>query len=209
VPTIANNCTILSLLYPVLCIFHTIPFARMGPPISQAIHLLFAIPFLPRLLPTWHSVPLPDTPAPGASTASTVKAFLNRFSNMTLSEPPTSPPKTGNGDGQNRRKLSSSTSDTASTRSKSPSPPVGRRRSHTVPWRKDDPEALPRKLLEILEEFVREYLPRRVDVDDQEWAQGLILDEHLPPLLMLMARGASGSEPVRAFLKQSLLPPDL
>ncbi|WWC96479.1 hypothetical protein V866_003347 [Kwoniella sp. B9012] len=198
------------LLYPILCHFYNIPFIDLSPPLSHAIHVLLSIPFLTRLLPTWHSVPSapPSPPISNASPTSSMKNLLSKLSNMSTSQ-------------NHNKKSASSSSPTGESlippnHRKTPSPSSSRRSSGstttnrpTVPSPStQDPSALPTRLLKILDHFFDTYLPWPKKPDDT-LPQGLVPDEMLPPLLLLLTRAAAGSEPIRVILKDTLLPSTL
>ena len=63
-----------SLLAPTLSIFHTLPLSDLVPPLSTAMHVLLAIPFLPRLLSTWTSVPASLSTSTSTESASQFEA---------------------------------------------------------------------------------------------------------------------------------------
>lgn len=71
-----------------------------------------------------------------------------------------------------------------------------------------DPTTLPKRVMKILEDFFDTFLPFPKKPDD-ELPQRLVLDEVLPPVLLLLTRAAVGSEPMRTCLKESLLPSNL
>ncbi|KAK4688560.1 hypothetical protein P7C73_g1537, partial [Tremellales sp. Uapishka_1] len=77
--------------------------------------------------------------------------------------------------------------------------------------RTTDVTGTPSRLLAILEEFFQTHLPfpRHPDDEDPDSASGAAIDEALPPLLLLLTRACHGSEDVRDFLKDRLLPPNL
>jgi len=170
------------------------------PPLSYAINLLWTIPFPPRLLPTWYSVP-EQPPAEPSSTS--MRTFLAKLSSKTSVLPSGS------------RKSSVDSGSGVNHPGRTPSPPspasarVGpTKRSATVVPSRIDPKVLPSRLLLIFDRFCDAYIPFPKKPDD-ELQQGLVLDESLPPLLLLLGRAARGSDPVRAYLKQKLLPANL
>ncbi|OCF35034.1 hypothetical protein I316_03074 [Kwoniella heveanensis BCC8398] len=192
------------LLYPTICQFYAIPFIDISPPLSHAIHVLLAIPFTSRLLPTWHSVPIPSSPSQSPATpspTSSMKTFLNKLSNMSspsaigrrASGDALSPPRQGQGKTESP---SSSRRGSGSSSTSRPAVPVTS--SH-------DPSALPARLIRIFDHFFDTYLPWPRKPDDP-LPQGLAMDELLPPLLLLLTRAAAGSEPIRLYLKETLLP---
>ncbi|KAK8858858.1 hypothetical protein IAR55_003088 [Kwoniella newhampshirensis] len=199
-----------ALLYPVLCVFYAIPIIDLSPPMSYITHVLLSIPFHPRILPTWHCVP--ESPSPSASSTATptspysMRGLLNKISHMS------SPSSTQS---QERRKLSAG-SLTLPTRSKSPTSPSSPRTSSSSSSSRDgivppgvyEPAALPTKLLRIFDHFFDTYIPCP-DKPDDELPHGQVLDEVLPPLLLLLTNAAIGSEPIRAVLKETLLPSTL
>ncbi|OCF75348.1 hypothetical protein I204_04203 [Kwoniella mangroviensis CBS 8886] len=180
---------------------------NLSPPLSHAIHVLLSIPFITRLLPTWHSVPS-SPPSPlisNASPTSSMKNLLSKLSNMSTS--------------QNHNKKSSSSASTTGeslippNHRKTPSPSSSRRSSGSTTSKRpavpspstSDPSALPTRLLRTLDHFFDTYLPWPKKPDDTI-PQGLVPDEMLPPLLLLLTRAAAGSEPIRVYLKETLLP---
>ncbi|WWC88355.1 uncharacterized protein L201_003265 [Kwoniella dendrophila CBS 6074] len=197
------------LLYPILCQFYGISFIDLSPPLSHAIHALLSIPFVTRLLPTWHSIPIPPSPTPiagSASPTSSMKNLLNRISHMSTS--------------QNTNKKSStppSESLIPPIRRRTPSPTSSRRSSNescsnkkptVLPPSTQDVSALSSRLLRIFDHFFEVYLPWPKKPDDT-LPQGLVLDEMLPPLLLLLTRAAAGSEAIRKHVKETLLPANL
>ncbi|WVQ84382.1 hypothetical protein IAT38_006534 [Cryptococcus sp. DSM 104549] len=199
------------LLYPLLSIFHNFPTTTLAPPLSTAINTLLSIPFIPRLLPTWSSIPEPDSLSTSASISSpispatTMRNLLTKLGNMaspssqprklsaeTLLPPRSTSPGGGAGSAPNSPRASSS--------SKRPSLPP-------VPL-SNDPTALPGRLLRVLDGFFEAYLPYPTKPDDT-LQKGLVLDEALPPVLLLLTRAAMGSEKMRVWLKEALLPSTL
>ena len=77
-----------------------------------------------------------------------------------------------------------------------------------TPVMKSDPTALGIRLYAILETYLSTWLPGTKS-PDQDLPKGLVLDEQLPPLLLLIARVCEGSHPSRDYFRQTLLPPDL
>ncbi|WWC62884.1 uncharacterized protein I303_105482 [Kwoniella dejecticola CBS 10117] len=195
------------LLYPILCQLYNIPFIDISPPLSHALHSLLSIPFLPRLLPTWYSVPIPSSPRV-ASPTSSVKNLLNRLSNMSThpnSHHKKSSTSMSSGDGlipPNHRKTPSPSSSRRSSGSSSTGKPA------IPPPHTQDPSAFPTRLIRIFDNFFDTYIPWPKKPDDG-LPQGLVLDEMLPPLLLLLTRAVAGSEPIRLHLKETLLPANL
>nr|ODN92333.1 hypothetical protein L204_05432 [Cryptococcus depauperatus CBS 7855] len=195
------------LLSPVLSIFYSIPTLDLGPPLTQTIHVLVSIPFLPRLLTTWKSMPeLQPSPTVQYSPSSPSSAMRNLFSklgNMASSSSPRkhsadslfpsrarSPyPTTGSQPNLSRRSMSSSRDS-----------PMGL-------FSKADQRALPARLLSILDKFMETHLPYPKKPD--ELSQELVLDELLPPILLLLAKAATADEAMRNWLKETLLPSTL
>lgn len=187
----------LRLLAPVLNIFHQLPFDELLPPLTHAIHVLLSIPFLPHLLPTWYSGAKPlDEPATSTSPSGEVpsnpnsRSAMNKITSLlasartSLDPHPTIHP------------------DPTSSRSRTPSPPSS---SATLP---QQPSALPARLLKTLSRFLDTYLPYPKNPDDG-FPDGIAVDEILPPVLLLLARAATGSEPMRRYLRLELFPIDL
>ncbi|WWD18750.1 hypothetical protein CI109_103204 [Kwoniella shandongensis] len=204
------------LLFPVLCLFYAIPTLDLSPPLSHITHVLLSIPFHPRILPIWHSIPETPSPATSSNTSPTspysMKGLLNKISNMSSLSPSSSQLSQLS---QERRKLSGSLG-SPGNRPKSPSSPSSPRTSissstgppNVVPTSVYDPSGLPIKLLRIFDHFFDAYIPYPRKPDDQ-LPQGLVLEEMLPPLLLLLTRAASSSEAIRLVLKDALLPSTL
>ncbi|WVO17231.1 hypothetical protein L204_104923 [Cryptococcus depauperatus] len=72
---------------------------------------------------------------------------------------------------------------------------------------KADQRALPARLLSILDKFMETHLPYPKKPD--ELSQELVLDELLPPILLLLAKAATADEAMRNWLKETLLPSTL
>ena len=51
-------------------------------------------------------------------------------------------------------------------------------------------------------------MPRTTGPDDK-LEQGLLLDDVLPPILLLLARAVEGDKEMRQWIKEQLLPADL
>ena len=187
--------TLRSLLYPVLCLLHQIPFTDLSPPLSQTIHVLLSIPFLPRLFPVWHLTPEPTAISSPPST-STVRTLFTKFTSST------SHPRSTSGESV------SPSASTSGVMSPTLPSPQSRGRVIALPPRRTDTTALPQRLLSVLKQFFDIYLPQPTKPDD-ELQKGLMLDETLPPILLLLARAAAGSDPIRGYLKETLLPADL
>lgn len=97
------------------------------------------------------------------------------------------------------------------TRSRTPSPTgrsVSRKRTTVLPAKKEDTTAFVNKVIKILERYLDQRLPWPKKPDDQ-LEHGLVIDEHLPPIFLLLSRAAEGSEPTRKYLKNLLVPDDL
>lgn len=198
-----------ALLFPVLCLLYTIPFNDLAPPLSHVLHVLLAIPWTERLLSTWHSSPA-DPPSP--STGGGVRGLLNRLSNISsissISSGSTSRrPSAEHGTGQHN---SNNGTNLAPPRSRTPTPPspVTTKRTLALPPRKEAPTALVVRVVKILETYLDRWIPWPTGPDD-ELERGLVVDENLPPILLLLSRAAEGSTPTRAYLKKLLLPEDL
>lgn len=82
------------------------------------------------------------------------------------------------------------------------------RRGSPSPTNTDDPLAFPARLLKILDTFFTSHLPPRRSVDEER-NDGVVLDEALPPILMLLSRAVAGNPDIKAFVKAQLLPPNL
>lgn len=74
--------------------------------------------------------------------------------------------------------------------------------SEGMPRKRDD--AFPLRLLGILSEFVRHHMPGCVEPNPE-----LQLEEILPPVLLLGASTAQGSEVMRKAYRNTLFPPNL
>nr|WVH01956.1 guanine nucleotide exchange factor [Naematelia aurantialba] len=179
------------LLWPLLCLLHSLNQTSPTPPLSHVLHALLHIPFSPALLPTWQAIPDPPSPTPSSSS---VRALLNR---VKLSSPP--------------RK---SASDSMSLHRKTPSPPpplqqssAPHRKQITLPTRRNDPRALPARVLHVVETFLETYYPFPKELDDE--VKGLVVDEVLPPVLLVLVRAAAGCSEMRTWLRDTLLPKNL
>jgi hypothetical protein len=60
-------------------------------------------------------------------------------------------------------------------------------------------------VVKILETYLDRWLPWPKG-PDSELEKGLIMDENLPPVFLLLSRAAAGSDPTREHLKRLLLP---
>lgn len=80
--------------------------------------------------------------------------------------------------------------------------------SNTSSSDRTDPTALPARLLRIFEDWCDEVFPYPTEVDTER-ADGLVVDEIIPPTLLVLVKCARGSEEMRAWLKGKLLPVDL
>lgn len=97
------------------------------------------------------------------------------------------------------------------TRSRTPSPTVpsvSHKRTTVLPAKKEDTTAFVNKVIKILERYLDQRLPWPKKPDDQ-LENGLVIDEHLPPIFLLLSRAAENSEPTRKYLKNLLVPDDL
>ncbi|EIW67595.1 hypothetical protein TREMEDRAFT_33211, partial [Tremella mesenterica DSM 1558] len=187
-----------------LCLLHEIPFNDLSPPLSHTIHVLLSIPFSSTLLNKWQSIPNP--PPATSPSGTTVRSLFNKFSSMSSNTVYTI---------ANPRKSSSDSTSSASSstqgkvRSPAPSPThVRRERVTLLPPMKTDETALGRRLMKILTTFVNSWLPEG-KAPDGELPKGLILDEQLPPLLLLIARATDGSSPTKTYFRDTLLPTSL
>nr|XP_019013018.1 uncharacterized protein I206_02515 [Kwoniella pini CBS 10737]OCF51799.1 hypothetical protein I206_02515 [Kwoniella pini CBS 10737] len=187
--------------------FDPIPFIDLSPPLTHTIHALLSIPFLPRLLPIWHSIPIPSSPRV-SSPNSSVKNLLNKLSSMSThsnynNKKTSTPSSSCEGlSPPNHRKTPSPLSSRRSSGSSSTNKPI------IPPSHTQDPSALPTRLLRIFDHFFETYLPWPKKPDDT-LPQGLVLDEMLPPLLLFLTQAATGSEHIRSYLKETLIPSTL
>jgi hypothetical protein len=197
----------LSLLLPILTVFHQIPFDDIAPPLNHAIHVLLSIPFSADLLETWYTSP-PHANASTSSPAGNSRSTMDKISSLLASartsldhrDRSTAPSRSSSSvpvhDNGFRRGSSAQASSTS--RSSSPS-----QSSHAV-----DSTALPSRLLKILVRFFDSHLPFPKNAEE-DLPDGLAIEEVLPPVILLLARVAEGSEPIRSYLKLQLFPPDL
>lgn len=70
-----------------------------------------------------------------------------------------------------------------------------------------DSGAFPTKVLKVLEGWFEVYMPYPIKADEVD--KNIMVDEVLPPVLLLLARAAVGSSDFRQILKEQLLPFDL
>lgn len=192
------------LLYPLLRLFYATPTVDLSPPLTHIMNTLLLIPFKTRLLPTWASVP----ESPGSlqvnspsSPSSTMRNILTKLGNIaspssprkssagSLAPPGSRPPAGGQRSAPNSPRGSFSSS----------RPGFGATSDHF---------ALSSRLLKILDRFFEAYLPYPKRPDD-DLPHSLVLDEILPPLLLLMTRATWGLENVRLSIKEILLPSSL
>ena len=174
---------------------HRVPVSDLSPPLTQALHILLSIPFLPRLLPIWALVPEPQE-APVLS-AKPMLLELDKeipLPRRHLGAVPSAVVE------PTRQKPSMSSASTISHR--------GGHRVITVPPSRSDPTALSIRVLGVVEQFLQRNLPFPKKPDDEQ-SRTLLLDETLAPSLMLLARTAAGSAPIRAYLKETILPSTL
>jgi hypothetical protein len=185
------------LLWPTLALFHSLPTTDYAPPLTHCLHVLFAIPFIHRLLDTWHSVPA----ATPSGSGGVMQGIWNRLGSISITSTSSHP---------ERRQP-----ETSVTGANNPNPvhsPLGAyehsSREFSLPARKEDPTAFNKRVVQVLEKYLNRRLPALTSPDDQ-LESDLPVDEHLPPILLLLARAAEGSEPSRAYLRDLLLPQDL
>ncbi|TYJ58337.1 hypothetical protein B9479_000883 [Cryptococcus floricola] len=186
------------ILYPLLHLFYEIPAVELSPPLTHVINALLSVPFLPRLLPTWTCVP-DTTIEPLSSPTSTVRTLLHKLGNLASPSSPRmqlAPPRSRS------PALGDSNSASSSPRaSLSGGRPFGSGSSQHK-------TAFPARLLKVLDTFFSTYLPYPKKPDDK-WPQGLVPDEVLPPVLLLLTRAAVGCDTMRVWMKGTLLPPTL
>lgn len=222
-----------SLLQPLLNLFHTLPSTVLAPPLSTVLHTLLSFPFSPHLLPTWHSVPEPPSPA---SSTSSMRSLINKISNLGSSASPdkrkrksiqtradssSSPSgqsgqpaqQQGESAGLGLYSHTSAHSRQASARSKSPSQPTieatgkaGTRQHRVIPTI-TDASAFPLRALRILNSWFEAYIPYPLKADEID--SKVMVEEVLPPVLLLVARAAEGSKEFRKVFRDELLPSDL
>ncbi|KIR58484.1 hypothetical protein I314_05729 [Cryptococcus bacillisporus CA1873] len=174
------------------------------PLLTQIINTLLLVPFNTRLLPTWASVPeCPNFPQVNSSSGAspTMRNILTRLGNIGS---PSSPRKTFAGSLAPPHSRSS-----AGDQRSAPNSPRGSF-SSLKPGSDatSDHIALPSRLLKILDQFFDTYLPYPKRPDD-DLPHGLVLDEMLPPLLLLITNAILGLESVRLWIKETLLPVSL
>jgi hypothetical protein len=63
-------------------------------------------------------------------------------------------------------------------------------------------------LLRVLEDWFASFLPYGTKVDEER-TDGIVVDEVLPPLILILMKLAKGNGDMRAYLKEALLPSDL
>ncbi|WVQ73410.1 hypothetical protein IAR50_002982 [Cryptococcus sp. DSM 104548] len=194
------------MLYPLLHLFYEVRTVDLSPPLTHIINTLLAVPFLPRLLPTWTCVP-DTTIEPLSSPTSTARTLLHKLGNLAS---PSSPRKqSASGSLAPPRARSPAHGDTSSG-SSSPRASLsgGRPFGAGTAGSSQHKTAFPARLLKVLDTFFETYLPYPTKPDDK-LPQGLILDEVLPPVLLLLTRAAIGCDTMRVWLKGTLLPPTL
>ncbi|KAL0240580.1 hypothetical protein I308_106377 [Cryptococcus tetragattii IND107] len=192
------------LLYPLLRLFYATPTVDLSPPLTQIINALLLVPFNTRLLPTWASVPeCPNFPQVDSSSSSspTMRNILTRLGNVGS---PSSPRKTLAGSLAPPHSRSP-----AGVQRSAPNSPRGSF-SSLKPGSDatSDHVALLSRLLKILDQFFDTYLPYPKRPDD-DLPHGLVLDEMLPPLLLLITNAILSLESVRLWIKETLLPVSL
>lgn len=176
-----------SLLAPVLTLLHTIPSNDLTPPLTNTIHVLLSIPFSTDLLPAWSQVP-PRSPRQ-VSPSST----FDKLSSLIIGQAPRI----------SKDSIRESISLSAD-RHQSGSSGSAKRCSPTPP-KTDEPTALPARLLKVLDTFFAAHLPPSRSVDDERQDR-VVLDETLPPTLLLLSRAAAASPEIKAYIRSRLLP---
>ncbi|OXM75967.1 hypothetical protein C364_06519 [Cryptococcus neoformans Bt63] len=192
------------LLYPLLRIFYATPSVDLSPPLTHIINALLLIPFSTQLLPIWASVPeCPSSLQVNSSSnpSSTMRNIITKLGNIAS---PSSPRKSSAGSLAPPRSMSPvggqrSAPDSPRGSFSSSKPGLGATSDHI---------ALSSRLLKTLDRFFETYLPYPKRPDD-DLPHALVLDEILPPLLLLMTRATLGSENVRLWIKEILLPSSL
>lgn len=181
--------TAYSLLAPVLSTFHSIPFDDLGPPLTNTIHVLLSIPFSQELLPMWSHIPPRISRSPPSSSST-----FDKLSTMITNQ-------TG--------RLSMDSIRDSISLSVDRQPHFSRRRSPSpTNTNAEDPAALPARLLRILDTFFTSRLPPSRSVDEER-NDGVVLDEMLPPVFLLLSHGVAGSGEIKRFVQAQLLPPNL
>lgn len=191
----------------------------LRPPLTHALNALFSIPFEPSNLSTWYSVPGSHPGAialaPSRSNASSRPSTASSFkSNGSAPEKEQKKKKSIFG-----KKRSDSTATKAPIPTKGPvvttekliiplaepvtAPSVQSLGADDAP-RHIDIGALPRRIIDVLNAFIELNLPGSAPP-----AADLQLDDVLPPVLLLAANAAKGSEEMRHYFRGSLLPSDL
>lgn len=179
------------------------------------LYILLVLPWNNRTLSTWHSVPA-DPPSPDNGAASGVKSLLNRLSNMSsissISASSASYNKCSadHGTGTSSHASGSDGTKLAPPRARTPLPPlpVGKKHALALPPKRERPTALPAKVVKVLEGWLQRWLPGATHPDSLG-EDGPRVDEQVPPILMLLLRATAGSEAIRSYLKDVLLPSDL
>lgn len=200
-----------------LNLVHTLPISSLVPPLSHAIQFLLFAPLLPRLTTAWCSVPEPASPSPSTSS---VRSLLNNLGQISIPGSGSNHPRKGSGD--KSAETSSGGGGLSVPRAKSPISP-GRRsidgrkspepvssyqRGTSAPPTRFDPTALPARLLRVLEDWFASFLPYGKKVDEER-TDGIVVDEVLPPLILVLMKLAKGNGDMRAYVKEALLPSDL
>jgi hypothetical protein len=201
----------------VLNLVHTLPVSSLVPPLSHAIQFLLFAPLLPRLTTAWCSVPEPASPSP---TTSSVRSLLNTLGQISIPGSGSSHPRKGSGDKSAetspgggalsvpRAKSPISPGRRSIDGRKSPEPVSSYQRGTSAPPTRIDPTALPARLLRVLEDWFASFLPYGTKVDEER-TDGIVVDEVLPPLILILMKLAKGNGDMRAYLKEALLPSDL
>lgn len=179
----------------------------LRPPMTSALHALFSIPFDASTLSTWYSVPggfgptaVRPTPVSRPSTGSTV-------SSSSSTSPPEKEKKRKGMFGKKRRDSNATKPPEhlgVPERSNSISPVSSTPSSVEELPRHIDIGAFPRRILDLLNNFVQVHLPGNAPP-----SKDLQLDDIFPPILLLAASAAQGSEEMRHYFRGSLLPSDL
>ena len=156
----------------------------------------------------WHAVPA-DPPSPSGG----MRGLLNRLSNISnmssisatsLSRKSSSESGVSNGATHDKGNL-------AIPRTRTPTPPTtsSRKRALILPPRKEASTAFVARVVKVLDTVLDRWLPYPAGPDDMKYEDDVIMDEHLPPILLLLARAADGSSPSRKYLKDLLFPSNL
>lgn len=176
------------------------------PPLTHALNALFSIPFEPQNLSTWYSVPGGHPGGMGLTASRSNQSSRPSTSSSTSSGSAPDKEKKKKSMFSKKRRDSNATKPVEHlavperSNSSSPTSSLG---AEDAP-RHIDIGALPRRIIDVLNAFIELNMP-----GGKQPASDLQLDEILPPVLLLAANAAKGSEEMRHYFRGSLLPSDL